>query len=126
MSKYTNYAQPMGYYVPGGDLVLKLDRGWSEAKPTKKVKGKVATLVLVTRPDVRRILRIDDNPMVVTVSANEPDTIAAFLARSSASSSAHVLKFDEMAATAKRGREAVKTLASIGEFIAEARALLNK
>ena len=110
MSKYNNFAQFVGYLVPGQDLVLQLTKGWSTAKARKGTE-----LVIVTQPSVRRALGIMETPLKVTIGAND-ERLQAVLAKNSAKASVHVAKFDlqaQRAKEAKQGRELMRTIAEL-------------
>ena len=113
---YTTFAQFVGYYVPGQDQSLHLDKGWSAAKPTKKVLGQTASLVIVTQPSVRRSMGIMETPLHITIGAND-ERLQAVLALNSATAAAHVAKFDAQRERAQQAKQGIELLRTIGELL---------
>lgn len=103
-----NFALPV-FTVPkpGKDIKITFSRDWDNLRANQRV---------LTRPEVRRTLRIDDNPKVVIVSAQDQEVYDAIL-KLGKTSVDQVAYFEEMDATSKRERSAVKALASIAEFL---------
>ena len=110
--KYKNFGQFVGYHVPGQALTVKLNKGWSVAKPQK---GK--TLVILTQPQVRRTLGIMETPKSVTVEAQD-QRLQVLLDLSNNNAAAHVAKFDKQAEEARLNKEARALVGNIQKILA--------
>jgi hypothetical protein len=111
-SKYSNFAQFVGYFIAGTPFKATLTKSWSTAQPREG-----ATLVILTQPNVRRTLSISHTPKSIRLDAQD-ERIATLVALSNSTNTAHVAKFDAQAAYAAKAKAAIKLIDSMREQLA--------